>query len=169
MKNPNPPVDFVGRNTVWGIRERVAKNLEFLHSAREANQNAQVHIVTELITSPLGLIVFPYQEIVESGYTSFKNVDLDDLVPGDSSIWYFTIGSSKNLHDHIRHLRNALSHRRIYFSSDSRKLKEVEIRFHDRQNAKANVDWEVTVAADDLKEFVLRFSQHLQKWEKDYS
>jgi hypothetical protein len=52
---------YEGRNTVWGFRDRVLKNLTFLNFAR--NMGADVHIVTELITSLLGLIVFPYEEL----------------------------------------------------------------------------------------------------------
>jgi hypothetical protein len=163
----NAPVDFVGRNTVWGFRNRVVKNLEFIATAR--NTNADVHIVTELITSLLGLIVFPYQEIVESEYESFKDRQVDDLTSVNPSIWHFSIGSSENLHDHVRHLRNAISHRRIHFSNDDRDLARVEVRFQDRATHYSDVNWEVTVTADALKEFVCEFAALLQDWERDYS
>ena len=131
-------MDNHGRNTVWGFRERVCKNLMFLNFAR--NMGADVHVVTELITSLLRLIVFPYEEIKKAGYNTFDKYKLNSLPPEWPS-WTFDIGSSENLADLIRHLRNAISHRGIIFSSDSRSLGSVEIRFRDRKNPKGPDDW----------------------------
>lgn len=49
----------------------------YLSAAR--NQGADVHMVTELITSLLGLIVFPFAEIKRSGSKVFRKYKLDDL------------------------------------------------------------------------------------------
>jgi len=93
-------MDYTGRNTVWGFRERVLKNLEYLNSERE--MGADVHVVTELITSLLGLIVFPYEEIKERGYSSFERYKLNDLPDSEWPSWKIEIGSSDNLADLVR-------------------------------------------------------------------
>jgi len=158
---------YEGRNTVWGFRDRVLKNLMFLGFAR--NMGADVHVVTELITSLLGLIVFPYEEIRRSGYTSFDKYKLNDLTHIGWPIWTIEIGSSDHLDDLVRHLRNAISHRRIFFSSDSRELEAVEVRFSDCKSPKGPYDWEAKINAAELQKFVLLFADLLKEWERDYS
>jgi hypothetical protein len=59
---------FDSRNAVSGFSERVRKNLLYLNLAKKSG--ADVHVVTQLITSLLGLIVYPYEEIKRSGYTA---------------------------------------------------------------------------------------------------
>lgn len=77
--------------------------------------------------------------------------------------WTFDIGSSDNLDDLIRHLRNSLSHRRLLFSSDSRELEDVEVRFRDTKNPKGPDDWGATINVAELQRFVLLFSDLLKK------
>ena len=81
MSRPHNPIlregirmEYYGRNTVWGFSARTLKNLAYLDAARD--EGADVHVVTQLVTSLLGLIVFPYQEIKDSNYTEFKAVHL---------------------------------------------------------------------------------------------
>jgi hypothetical protein len=123
---------------------------------------ADVHVVTELITSLLGLIVFPYEEIRRSG----RSLDSTACM---GTGWRFTVGSSTTLTDLVRHLRNAISHRRLYFSSNSRELEDVEVRFHDCKNPNGPADWEATINGANLFEFVLQFADLLKQWERDYS
>lgn len=47
------------RNTTEGFARRIRKNLEFIISERR--RGADVHEVTQLTTSLLGLIVFPWE------------------------------------------------------------------------------------------------------------
>ncbi len=89
-------MDYIDRNTVWGFNERVRKTLAFVNSAWDNGSN-EVHIVTQLITSLLGLIVFPYAEIKERGDTSFQSCKLADLSAKGWPKWTFTISSSDNL------------------------------------------------------------------------
>jgi HEPN pEK499 p136 len=133
----------------------------FLNFAR--NMGADVHIVTELITSLLGLIVFPYEEIRRTREHVFDRYN--QIGKG----WRFSKGSPANLEDLIRHLRNAISHRRLFFSSDSRELESVEITFMDRRNPSGPDDWEATINAADLQRFVLAFADMIEEWESDYS
>jgi len=66
-------------------------------------------------------------------------------------------------------LRNAISHRRLFFSSDSRQIEAVDVRFSDRKNQKGPDDWAASINAADLQDFVLRFADLLKEWERDYS
>jgi hypothetical protein len=157
-------LDHSGRNTVWGFRERVIKNLMFLKAAN--NTGSDVHVVTQLVTSLLGLIVFPYEEIRRSGYVSFKQVSLADLRSQGWPEWRFHTGSSSDLQDLVGHLRNAISHRRLVFSPDSRELCHVEIRFHDRKRSAGPIEWEASVNAQDLLDFVVRFADLLHQSER---
>lgn len=47
-------------------------------------------------------------------------------------VWNTTLGKTNTLYQLIRHVRNALGHRRVTFSSDSRVLSEVHLHFADR-------------------------------------
>lgn len=161
-------MELDGRNTVWGIRDRTIKNLEFLNSARV--MGADVHVVTALISSLLGLIVFPYQEIKDSGYTDFKKYELKELSRNGWPTWNFGASTScDDLQELIRHLRNAVSHRRVIFESDAREPKHVDVRFFDRKHPKGPTDWEATINAAELHAFVLLFARFLKQWQRDYS
>ena len=159
-------MDYYRRNTVWGFRDRVSKNLTFVNAARQ--QNADVHVVTEIVTSLLGLIVFPYAEIEERGYTSFQKYTLVNLSDKGWPKWTFDISSSDNLHDLIWHLRNAISHRRVVFSSDSREPKAVEVSFRDRPSKCSSDNWGATINAAELSRFAMLFADKLKEWERDY-
>jgi hypothetical protein len=163
-------MDYIERNTVWGFNERVRKNLKVVNSARDNGSN-EAHVVTQLITSLLGLIVFPYAKIKERGDTSLKNCKLQSLSADGWPTWTFKIGSSDDLDDLVRHLRNATSHWGLYFFSDSRKLEEVEIQFSDRPNRPKNApfNWRATINAAELQNFVLRFADLLKTKEYDNS
>ena len=160
-------MDYYGRNTIWGFRDRVRTNLMYLSAAR--NQGADVHVVTELITSLLGLIVFPFAEIKRSGSKAFRKYKLDDLSDKGWPDWRVDLGSSPDLDDLILHLRNAISHRLLFFSSDSRELEGVEVRFADRPSKAQPDGWAVTINAAELQKFVLLFADLLKEWEHDYS
>src|SRR6476619_4774198 len=121
----------VDRNTISGFSRRTRTNLSFITFAR--NMGAEVHVVTQLIVSLLGLIVFPYEHHKRSGHLSLANHKLSDLAKSGWPEWNFLLGNSENLEDLIYHLRNALSHRRVSFSSDSRSLAEVTVEFWDQK------------------------------------
>ena len=162
-------MDYVSRNTVWGFNDRVRKNLKFVFSAWN-DGSTEVHAVTQVILSLLGLIVFPYAEIKERGDRSLRGYKLDSLFIERWPKWNFEIGSSDNLDDLVTHLRNAISHRRIIFESDSRQLGAVEIQFRDRPNGRNAVDnWGTTINAAELQRFVLRFADLLTGKQQDNS
>jgi hypothetical protein len=150
------------RNTVWGFGERVRKNLLFLNFFAES-MHADVHVVTQLVTSLLGLIVFPYEELKRMKHDGFGHQSLDILSKAGWPTWEFEIGASHDLDDLLRHLRNAVSHRRIAFSSDSRALDQVRIAFRDRKHELGIDDWGASISGRDLLAFVLRFASLLEE------
>ncbi|MPY73434.1 MAG: hypothetical protein GEU87_04170 [Alphaproteobacteria bacterium] len=146
----------IDRNTIEGFARRVRKNLDFMIVARENDED--IHIVTQLTCSLLGLIVFPYGHFRRVGFLDFKTLSLDDLVEDGWPAWAFHVGESESLDKHLSHLRNALSHRRVCFSSDNRSLAGVEVTFWDRPNEKAPDNWSASIDGAGLLEFVERLS-----------
>ena len=151
----------IDRNTIEGFGRRVRKNLAFMIAARERGED--VHIVTELTNALLGLIVFPYEHFRDIGFLDFKKHRLNDLVTTGWPVWEFPIGGSANLDNLVWHLRNALSHRRVRFSSDHRSLEEVEVTFWDRPQPAAPDNWSATINAAALLDFVLRLSNLIDR------
>jgi hypothetical protein len=146
----------VDRNLVWGFAIRTQKNLDYLMAA--GDDGADVHLVTQLITSMLGLLIFPYEELKRASPNIFKSHALADLAADGWPTWTFSIGQSQDLDDLLRHLRNSVSHRRIRFSSESRKLQNVEIEFRDRPRGANKDNWGASLNAKHLHEFVRKFS-----------
>lgn len=140
------------RNKPLGFAERTRKNLLALEEA--ACKGADVHVVTQVTTSLLGLVAFPWEKKVSA---SVDPRSLEDLVDEGWPEWEFTLKSCDTLGELAQHLRNAISHGRFFFSSESRVLKEVTIQFEDwKPHAKA-AHWRATIRADCLREFCLRF------------
>lgn len=155
-----------GRNTLPGIAARVNKNLAFIASAR-TKEGADVHVVTQLLLSLLGLVVFPVQALKNEGSTALQTEMLDDLEANGWPKWKFTIGESSDLQDLLIHIRNAVSHHRLSFSSDSRNIEDVEITFRDRRPAKDSDNWQAHISAKDLQQFVQLLSELLSKKERN--
>jgi hypothetical protein len=147
----------IDRNTIQGFAQRIEKNLNFFITEKE--NSADVHIVTELTTSLLGLIVFPYEHFKESNIIDFSKFELGNLEQNGWPSWKFLIGDSNNLADLLWHLRNALSHRRIRFSSDDRNLQNVDVTFSDRSSNTTADNWSAQINAADLLTFALNLSK----------
>ena len=149
-----------GRNTLAGIADRVNKNLHFITSAR--GKKADVHEVTQLLLSLLGLIVFPFEDRLKGDRTAFSDVALSDLIAKGWPSWTFTRGKSGDLHDLLFHIRNSVSHHRLLFSCDSRDMAEVEIEFRDRKPRASADNWSATINAAELNRFVLLLSDYFK-------
>lgn len=122
------------------------ESLIHIEDARASDED--VHVVTQLVVSLLGLIVFPWEAHADSAIRSTRLTVLEDEgwpVWKESKI-------SKGLGELTHRLRNAVAHRHIVFSSDARSLDEVTITFTSRDG-----DWEASIAADELRAFCYRF------------
>lgn len=151
---------FFSRGTTEGFAKRVCKNLDFIIQARD--QGADVHEVTQLVISLLGLIVFPWEAHALKELEAINLAKLHGEGWPDWDIQLDRAGDTKTLGKLIWHLRNAASHRRIQFSSDNRELSQVTIQFEDAPNPDVPANWRANISASQLKDFCHRFASELQ-------
>lgn len=151
------------RNTVRGFSERVCRNFDALVAAREAGN--EVHLVTALITSLLGVIVFPVQKARESRFAGFNDLGLQELEEDGWPTWNFLIGSSNNLGHLLERLRNAISHRRVVFSGEELELNLVTVTFSDRSPKGTADNWRASILASELLSFKLLVARRLHEIE----
>jgi HEPN family protein len=151
--------DSFSRNTTEGFARRVRTNLNFVVAARHSGSD--VHEVTQLTTSLLGLIVFPWEA---RALKELEAQSLEQLAVEGWPRWNILLdrdGETTTLGKLTWHLRNAAAHRRLRFSSDAREMDAVEIEFEDARPNRP-VDWRAKIRASDLKLFCDRFSQALE-------
>ena len=151
------------RNTVCGFSDRVCKNFEVLADAKEDGKD--VHLVTALITSLLGVIVFPVQKVKESKFAAFNELSLQDLQQAGWPAWQYQVGTSADLGHLLLRLRNAISHRRIVFSGEERELNAVKVTFSDRQQGAVKDNWRASIWASELLAFKLLVAKRLYQIE----
>ena len=155
------------RSTVSGFAKRTLTNLLFVASTPEKKQ---VHIVTQIITSMLGLLIFVHEHLEKHSNTKGDFYNPPHDFP-DWSKWQFDPQMSKSVVTNgnfcklLKHLRNAVSHYRIEFSpsehSDSRDPEQVTIHFRDCPPNKP-VDWHVSVNGKDLLDFLVELAKRIE-------
>lgn len=145
-------IELASRNECEGFAERTRKNLEYIE--RACKEGADVHVVTQLANSLLGLIVFPWEREIQK---RIKEITLD--VPAWSFGELMKDGKrdSETLGGLVRHLRNAVAHGHLSFSSESRKPDEVKIEFWDGKDRDSHRDWVAMISSANLREFCLHF------------
>jgi hypothetical protein len=112
--------DSFSRNTTQGFARNVRKNLNFI--IKERDEDEDVHEVTQLVTSLLGLVVFPWEADALKHIESFQLKTLEREGWPRWRIQSDEKGDTHTLKELTRHLRNAVCHRRISFSSDDRDM-----------------------------------------------
>lgn len=145
-------MELASRNESLGFAERCKKNLTFIEQAKQSGHD--VHVVTQIITSSLGLIVFPWEHNADR---KIRGVTLSTLHESGWPMWTETI-PSKGLGELIKKIRNAIAHGNVKFSSDDREASNVVVTFGSK-----NGDWQATMAAHDLKHFCRRFIEFIEK------
>jgi len=142
------------RNTTVGFAERTRKNLLAIEAAREAGED--VHVVTQLINSLLGLVVFPW----ERGFREHtEHLELEALDAEGWPRWDVERGECHTLGRLLRLLRNGAAHSHIEFSSDSRRLDDVVIKIWNVPPKSApDPDFVASIRADHLRDFCLKFT-----------
>ncbi len=116
----------------------------------------------ELVTSLLGIVVFPW----EAG--ALKHLESLSLIALEAEGWpHWDVqldvkDDTKTLGKLTGHLRNAASHRRLIFSSDDREMHKVDIEFEDAPNKRASPNWRARINAADLATFCERFTRRLE-------
>jgi hypothetical protein len=143
---------YTTRNAALGFARRTRKNLDFISHAYL--EGADVHVITQVASSLLGLIVFPKEKNL---HRRFSHLSLDDLVAQGWPKWNFSFGTSDTLDDLVYHLRNAVAHGHMSFSSDSRHVEEVSIEVEDYQKKGTKLYWRASIGINDLQLFCYKF------------
>ena len=147
-------IHYASRNESLGFAERTRKNLEIIEQAFQ--QRAEGHVVTQLVLSLLGLVVFPW----ERGFRQhIRKVRLAMLAKEGWPRWEVKMskGPCDTLYQLVHHLRNAVTHGSFTFSSDSRNIDDVAIEFEDRESRAQPPKWCARIQAGELRTFCLRF------------
>jgi hypothetical protein len=155
-----PDAYSLSRNTTEGFARRVRKNLAFI--VKKRNEGEDVHEVTQLVTSLLGLIIFPWEA---GALQHLESLPLSELEAEGWPGWDIQLddkGDTKSLGKLTGHLRNAACHRRLKFSSEHREMHKVEIEFEDAANKKSPPNWRAKINAADLAVFCERFTKRLE-------
>jgi hypothetical protein len=144
----------ISRNDALEFARFTKSNLECIECAK-AGGNSNVHPVTQLMLSLLGLIVFPW---ATSFRKSVESRPLENVKGG--AHWQMNLGARETLEKFGKHLRNAVAHRHVHFSSDSGDFDKVEITFVDisfehKPPKDPVIRWCATISAKHLRTFCL--------------
>ena len=122
---------------------------------------ADVHVVTQIVNSMLGLVVLPWERTLKEklGATSMTDAQLASWPS-----WEVSRGSSTTLRELIRFLRNGVAHGNIRFSSDDLEPAGVcvEVSSYTPKD-KDRPCWIGCMRADKLREFCLHFISFVEK------
>ena len=150
-----------------GIAQRTRKNLEYIKSQVDSG-NEEVHLVTQLVNSLLGLIVVPQEKELADRTQQLK---LQELEEKGWPEWDITKGKAKTqtLGRLIWRIRNATAHGRFIFSgpSDSPNLWEVILTVEDGPRPEKGKPWKATwrasIGGEALYGFCMLFSAHIEE------
>lgn len=148
---------IVSRNDALGFAARTKQNLLMIEKAFESGED--VHVVTQLIVSLLGLVVYPREKQLVKKVSSLR---ISDLEANGWPIWQQSKGEVETLGKLIDLLRHAVAHGNIQFSSDSRLLSEVSIDVENYRFGKTTPNWKAHISAPELRDFCLRFIQLIE-------
>ena len=153
--------DLKSRNNPLGIGQRTRKNLEYIKDARKRQED--VHLVTQLVNSLLGLVVLPWER---NSVKSIEKVKLEELRKKGWPEWCITLDEDKEktetLGQLVQHIRNATAHGHITFSSDSLCLSEVVIEVANKRRGAQEPHWRAKIQGDHLYSFCLLFSKYIE-------
>ena len=145
------------RNDALEFANRTLKNLRHVETASENGED--VHVVTQLANSLLGLVVFPWERNFVAHIESLK---LIDLAARGWPKWKIAVGSCMTLGELTRHLRNAVAHGRITYSSDGRSDLTVILTVTDCRVKNAAPYWKASIRASDLRQFCEKFIELIE-------
>lgn len=154
MSSRNDPLEFA---------RRARTNLRFIEQAAANNPGAEVHVVTQLALSLLGMVVFPQEKLL---LDRIQEVALTSLARGGWPTWKITLEDPKRptdtLGDLIRHMRNAVAHGRITFTSDSPKIEDVVFIVKDKKPGDLLPNWTAEIGAPSLRAFCERYLMYIE-------
>ena len=156
---------YVTRDEAIGFALRTRKNLEYIRDAFDRDED--VHVVTHVVNSLLGIVVVPKERYFEE---SFWSIGLEELTRRGWPKWDITIdeptkksSNTVTLGDLIRHLRNATVHGRFRFGGepDSRHISEVKLIVEDAPPKARNPNWRAEISGNDLFQFCLLLADYI--------
>lgn len=142
----------VNRGTVEGFIQRTRTNLELVEKTYA--RHSEGHVITQLVNSLLGILVYPWEH---QGLNHLKNVKMSTFGLQGWPDEILKLGKSESVGEFIRHMRNAVAHGRITFSSDSRDLEKVTLTFEDRKSMNKPPYWQVSFDGKNLRQFCKQF------------
>ena len=162
---------MISRNEAMGIVERTHKNLVYMRNARKNGED--IHEVTHLFNSLLGLIVIPWERELKG--LDVLDVSMETLYdqgwPNIEPLLDEYPVKTETLKVLVKHLRNAVAHGRFRFegigssSEDSREPSEIKVIVCDEKNGK-NKDavrrWKAEIRGEDLYKFCDKFIQYIR-------
>ena len=119
---------YISRNNALAFAQLTLTNLHFLEDVLKANPHEDVHLVTQIVNSLLGLVVFLKEK---KFVAAIEKLPLSQLIDDGWPQVAITKGRSDTLGDLVRHIRNAAAHGRLRFSSDQRDPEAVTIYVDD--------------------------------------
>ena len=162
---------MISRNEAMGIVERTQKNLLYMRDARKSGKD--IHEVTHLFNSLLGLIIIPWERELKG--VKVLDITMEALYdqgwPNMDPLIDEYPDKTETLKVLVRHLRNAVAHGRFRFegigshSADSRQPSEVKVIVCDQRTLwkpKKVVRWKAEIGGEDLYEFCDRFIQYIK-------
>ena len=162
---------MISRNEAMGIVERTHKNLVYMRSARK--NGADIHEVTHLFNSLLGLIVVPWErdlkgvDVLDTTIENLYDQGWPNMTP---LIDEYPI-KTKKLKDLVKHLRNAVAHGRFRFegvessSADSREPSDIKVVMCDQMKRRHEDyvrHWRAEFGGEDLYQFCGKFIQYIR-------
>ena len=142
------------RNDPLGFAFRARENLRIIEESPA--DKGEGHVVTQVVQSLLAFLVFPKERHF---YDKLKAEPIDRIYGGDLPFVQM-IGTTNNMNQLLRHMRNAVAHGLITFhghgpeGADSRKLEEIFIEFADRSHPNRPIDWQILIEGPKLRAFM---------------
>ena len=143
---------YVQRNDALAFAVHTRQNLEVIEEC--FGGSAAFHPVTQLVNSVLGLIVFLREREFDK---HIAGLALDELVQKGWPQIEMSGERCETLGKFIYHLRNAVAHGRMRFSSDSRDLNRVTVSFEDCKHKTSTPYWDASISATELRQVCLKF------------
>lgn len=155
----------VDRDDALKFAARTLQNLEYIeevwNESRAAHEDPPVRLVTHIINSTLGLVVFSMEQ---KFLKTILTEPYADLVANGWPEWTFHLGGLPvdSLGVLTSHVRNGICHARVRFSSDSSDPAGVMVTIEDAKPKKP-VGWRASITAEGLLQFCRRFAAHVEQ------
>jgi HEPN pEK499 p136 len=148
------------RNDRLGLAQRGWANLLLVE--RSFKETGEGHVVTQLVQTLLSILVFPKETHFSEHLRGLK---LDPT--GNWPLPKQMVGTTPNMGELLRHMRNAVCHGRVKFFGEegpnSRFVDDISIMFEDKpmKPPGADIDWRVVMEGRDLKRFLFKLLEYL--------